>query len=109
VTYVSADRIVVGEHEYTLRKFVGLSERTCLNQKPGVRVGQTVKKGDVLADGAATAGGELALGKNALVAFMPWDGYNFEDAILVSETLVREDKFTSIISRSSRSRSARRS
>ena len=96
VTYVSADRIVVGEREYTLRKFVGLSERTCLNQKPIVRVGQSVKKGEVIADGASTAGGELALGKNVFVAFMPWDGYNFEDAILVSESLVRQDTFTSI-------------
>ena len=96
VTYVSADRIVVGEQEHVLRKFVGLSERTCLNQRPIVRVGQTVRKGEVIADGAGTAGGELALGKNTLVAFMPWDGYNFEDAILVSETLVRRDSFTSI-------------
>jgi len=96
VTYVSADRIVVGEHEYPLRKFVGLSERTCLNQKPIVRVGQSVRAGEVVADGAGTAGGELSLGKNALVAFMPWDGYNFEDAILVSETLVQADAFTSI-------------
>jgi DNA-directed RNA polymerase subunit beta len=96
VTYVSADRIVVGERVYELRKFVGLSERTCLNQRPIVRVGQTVKQGEVIADGAATSHGELALGKNVLVAFMPWDGYNFEDAILVSETLVRQDKFTSI-------------
>jgi len=96
VTYVSADKIVVGDREYPLRKFVGLSERTCLNQKPIVRVGETVKRGQVIADGPATANGELALGKNVLVAFMPWDGYNFEDAILVSESLVREDKFTSI-------------
>jgi len=96
VTYVSADRIVVGDREYQLRKFVGLSEKTCLNQKPIVRVGQSVRKGDVIADGAATAGGELALGKNVLVAFMPWDGYNFEDAILVSENLVRSDTFTSL-------------
>jgi len=96
VTYVSADRIVVGDREYRLRKFVGLSERTCLNQKPIVRVGQSVKRGEVIADGPATASGELALGKNVLVAFMPWDGYNFEDAILVSESLVHEEKFTSI-------------
>jgi len=96
VTYVSADRIVVGDKEYRLRKFVGLSERTCLNQKPVVRVGQSVRRGQVIADGPATASGELALGRNVLVAFMPWDGYNFEDAILVSESLVREDKFTSI-------------
>ncbi|MFC1806415.1 DNA-directed RNA polymerase subunit beta, partial [Planctomycetota bacterium] len=96
VTHVSADRIVVGEHEYPMRKFVGLSERTCLNQKPIVREGQTVRKGEVIADGAGTCQGELALGKNILVAFMPWDGYNFEDAILVSERLVRKDSYTSI-------------
>jgi len=96
VTYVSADRIVIGDREHVLRKFVGLSERTCLNQKPIVRVGQTVRRGEVIADGAGTASGELALGKNVLVAFMPWDGYNFEDAILVSETLVQDDRFTSI-------------
>ena len=96
VSHVSADAIRIGETEYTLRKFVGLSERTCLNQKPIVREGQTVRKGEVIADGAATSQGELALGKNVLVAFMPWDGYNFEDAILVSERLVREDKYTSI-------------
>jgi len=96
VSHVSADGIVVGETEYPLRKFVGLSERTCLNQRPIVREGQTVRQGEVIADGAATSGGELALGKNVLVAFMPWDGYNFEDAILVSDTLVRGDMFTSI-------------
>ena len=96
VSHVSADRIEIGEQRYALRKFVGLSERTCLNQRPIVREGQTVRQGEVLADGAATFQGELALGKNVLVAFMPWDGYNFEDAILVSETLVREDKYTSI-------------
>ena len=96
VTHVSADGITVGDREYPLRKFVGLSERTCLNQKPIVREGQTVRKGQVIADGAATCQGELALGKNVLVGFMPWDGYNFEDAILVSESLVRQDRYTSI-------------
>ena len=96
VTRVSADEIAIGDHVYPLRKFVGLSERTCLNQKPIVRIGQSVRRGEVIADGAATHQGELALGKNVLVAFMPWDGYNFEDAILVSETLVQEDRFTSI-------------
>jgi len=96
VGYVSADRIVIGEREYHMRKFVGLSERTCLNQKPIVRDGQSVKKGQVIADGAGTSQGELALGKNILVAFMPWDGYNFEDAMLVSENIVRQDKYTSI-------------
>ena len=96
VTHVSADRIVIGEEEYPLRKFVGLSERTCLNQRPIVREGQTARRGEVIADGAGTHLGELALGKNVLVAFMPWEGYNFEDAILVSQKLVREDKYTSI-------------
>ena len=79
-----------------LRKFVGLNERTCLNQKPIVKVGQKVKKGEILADGAATYKGELALGRNVLVAFMSWDGYNFEDAIIISEKLVKDDTYTSI-------------
>jgi DNA-directed RNA polymerase subunit beta len=82
--------------EYTLRKFVGLNERTCLNQKTIVKEGEHVKKGQVIADGAATRNGELALGKNVLVAFMPWGGYNYEDAIIVSEKLVRDDYYTSI-------------
>ena len=80
----------------TLRKFVGLNERTCLNQKPIVKIGQKVKKGQVIADGAATHQGELALGRNVLVAFMSWDGYNFEDAIIISEKLVKNDTYTSI-------------
>ncbi|MFH0963303.1 MAG: DNA-directed RNA polymerase subunit beta [Planctomycetota bacterium] len=96
VNYVDATRIVVGEKEYRLRKFVGLNERTCLNQRPVVRERDRVKKGDVIADGAATFHGELALGKNVLVAFMAWDGYNFEDAILISEALLHEDVYTSI-------------
>src|SRR5262249_7700750 len=96
VTYVDAERIRVDEREYVLRKFVGLNERTCLNQRPVVRVGQKVKKGQVIADGAATSEGELALGRNVLVAFMAWDGYNFEDAIIISEKLVKEDTYTSI-------------
>jgi DNA-directed RNA polymerase subunit beta len=96
VTFVDSQRIRVDEREYTLRKFVGLNEHTCLNQKPIVRVGQKVKKGQILADGAATHNGELALGRNVLVAFMSWDGYNFEDAIIISEKLVQEDTYTSI-------------
>jgi DNA-directed RNA polymerase subunit beta len=96
VTYVDAERIRVDEREYVLRKFVGLNERTCLNQKPIVKLGQKVKKGQVIADGAATHNGELALGRNVLVAFMAWDGYNFEDAIIISEKLVKEDTYTSI-------------
>jgi len=81
---------------YSLQKFRRCNAGTCFNQKPVVEVGQKIRKGDVLADGPATYGGELALGKNLLVAFMPWTGYNFEDAILVSERIVREDIFTSI-------------
>ncbi len=81
---------------YSLRKFMRSNSGTCFNQKPVVRLGQKVKKGDVLADGPGTCEGELALGRNTLVAFMPWCGYNFEDAILISEKLVREDYYTSI-------------
>jgi DNA-directed RNA polymerase subunit beta len=96
VTYVDAERIKIDEREYRMRKFVGLNERTCLNQKPIVKMGQRVKKGQLIADGAATKEGELALGRNVLVAFMAWDGYNFEDAIIISEKLVKEDTYTSI-------------
>jgi len=96
VTYVDAERIRVDEREYVLRKFVGLNERTCLNQKPVVKLGQKVKKGQIIADGAGTADGELALGRNVLVAFMSWDGYNFEDAIIISERLVHNDTYTSL-------------
>jgi len=81
---------------YALIKFQRSNQNTCINQKPIVGVGQKVKKNEVLADGSCIDQGELALGKNVLVAFMPWGGYNFEDAILVSERLVREDVFTSI-------------
>jgi DNA-directed RNA polymerase subunit beta len=96
VTFVDAERIKIDEREYRLRKFTGLNERTCLNQKPIVKMGQRVKKGQVIADGAATREGELSLGRNVLVAFMAWDGYNFEDAIIISEKLVKEDTYTSI-------------
>src|SRR5262249_38446914 len=96
VTYVDAQRIKVDEKEYVLRKFTGLNEHTCLNQKPLVKLGQKVKKGQVIADGAATSKGELSLGRNVLVAFMSWDGYNFEDAIIISEKLVENDTYTSI-------------
>ncbi len=81
---------------YALTKFKRSNQNTCINQKPIVREGYVVKKGDVIADGPCTNGGELALGRNVLVAFMPWRGYNFEDAILVSERLVKEDGYTSI-------------
>jgi DNA-directed RNA polymerase subunit beta len=83
-------------HIYPLPKFVRSNQDACINARPGVVVGQRVRAGDVLADGAATAHGELALGRNILVAFMSWEGGNFEDAILISERLVREDVFTSI-------------
>ncbi len=97
ITECDASRIVIDNtDEYPLRKFVGLNERTCLNQKPVVRPGDKVKVGQVIADGAATHHGELALGRNVLVAFMTFDGYNFEDAILINERLVKDDSFTSI-------------
>ncbi len=97
VTYVDAERILIDNaDEYELRKFHGLNERTCLNQKPIIKKGARVKKGQIIADSAATFQGELALGRNLLVAFMTFDGYNFEDAIVINERLVKEDIFTSI-------------
>ncbi|MCC7011934.1 MAG: DNA-directed RNA polymerase subunit beta [Planctomycetes bacterium] len=96
VKYVDSQRILIDEEEYRLTKYRGLNERTSQNHKPRVAEGQKVDKGQLLADGASTSQGELALGKNLLVAFMTWDGFNYEDAILVSERLVREDVFTSI-------------
>src|SRR5712691_2401640 len=111
VEYVSADRIVVRAESrskkadpvqdlpldiYNLTKYRRSNQNTCINQKPVVRKGQRVSAGDVVADGPGTDQGELALGRNVLVAFMPWGGYNFEDAILVSERLVKDDRFTSI-------------
>ncbi|MDX2182307.1 MAG: DNA-directed RNA polymerase subunit beta [Bryobacteraceae bacterium] len=86
----------VGADIYPLTKFKRSNQNTCINQKPIVSLGQRVRKGDVLADGPCTDLGELALGRNVLVAFMPWRGYNFEDAIVVSEKLVKEDYYTSI-------------
>jgi DNA-directed RNA polymerase subunit beta len=86
----------VGADIYQLIKFKRSNQNTCINQKPLVRVGDRVKKGQVLADGPCTDRGELALGRNVLVAFLPWRGYNFEDAILVSEKLVKDDYYTSI-------------
>jgi DNA-directed RNA polymerase subunit beta len=85
-----------GADIYTLTKFKRSNQNTCMNQRPLVRQGQRVRAGEVLADGPCTERGELALGRNILVAFMPWRGYNFEDAILVSEKLVRDDSYTSI-------------
>lgn len=97
VTKVTACEIVINDRDvYELRKFVGLNEGTCLNQKPIVIEGQKVKKREIIADGAATCNGELSLGKNVLVAFMTWDGYNFEDAMVISEALLKDDRFTSI-------------
>ena len=96
VTFVDAERIEIGSDVHRLTKFKGLNERTCQNQKPIVEVGQKVEKGDVIADGAATYRGELALGRNVLVGFMSWEGFNFEDAIIISEELVQDDVYTSI-------------
>jgi DNA-directed RNA polymerase subunit beta len=81
---------------YSLLKYQRSNQNTCINQKPIVRVGDAVEKGDVIADGASTELGELALGRNCVVAFMPWHGYNFEDSILISERVVKEDVFTSV-------------
>ena len=108
VDYLDSSRIVVrveqedagagepGVDIYNLVKYQRTNQNTCMNQRPQVRKGDRVAAGDVLADGAATSMGELALGQNLLVAFMPWNGYNFEDSILISERLVHEDRFTSI-------------
>jgi len=97
VTYVDSERIIIDNaDEYVLRKFVGLNEKTCQNQKPIVSLKQRVRTGEIIADGASTQGGELSIGKNVLVAFNTFDGYNFEDAIVISERLVKDDVFTSI-------------
>ncbi|MGD9109984.1 MAG: DNA-directed RNA polymerase subunit beta, partial [Phycisphaerales bacterium] len=97
VTAVDATKIVINNtDEYKLEKFVGLNERTCLNQKPVVHLGDKVKKEQVIADGGGTSHGALALGKNVLVGFVSFDGFNFEDAIIISERLVKNDSFTSI-------------
>jgi DNA-directed RNA polymerase subunit beta len=107
IDQVDAQRIVVratadlevgdpGVDIYRLRKFQRSNQNTCINQRPLVKVGDTVGKGEVIADGPSTDMGELALGKNVVVAFMPWNGYNYEDSILISERIVRDDVFTSI-------------
>jgi len=96
VTYVDAKEIVVSGKKYKLRKFERSNANTCINQRPLVKLGSRVDERDIIADGAATKDGELALGKNVLVAFMPWRGYNFEDAILISEKLLKNDKYTSL-------------
>src|SRR6202007_325820 len=81
---------------YNLTKYTRSNQNTCINQRPLVKAGNPLEKGDVLAGGPATSMGELALGQNLLVAFMPWNGYNFEDSILISERIVAEDRYTSI-------------
>jgi len=96
VTYVDANEIVVSGKKYNLRKFERSNANTSINQRPIVKLGQKVTEGEVIADGAATKDGELALGRNILVAFMPWRGYNFEDAILISEKLLKGDTYTSV-------------
>ncbi|MBO5927400.1 MAG: DNA-directed RNA polymerase subunit beta [Clostridia bacterium] len=100
VKSVASDKIVItgesGDIEYTLKKFERSNQGTCINQRPIVDVGETITKGQTIADGPSTKNGELALGRNILVGFMGWEGYNYEDAILLSEKLVREDVFTTI-------------
>ena len=100
VSYVDAERIVVSygskKDEYELLKHMRSNQGTIIHQRPIVSVGDKVKAGDVLADGSSTAGGEIALGKNVVVAFMSWEGYNFEDAIIISQRLVKDDELTSI-------------
>ncbi|AXK41066.1 DNA-directed RNA polymerase subunit beta [Erythrobacter aureus] len=107
VDQVDATRIVIraigdvepgqsGVDIYTLQKFQRSNQNTCINQRPLVKVGETVAPGDIIADGPSTDLGELALGRNSLVAFMPWNGYNYEDSILISERIVKDDVFTSI-------------
>jgi len=101
VEKVSADEIVmrnnIGERErYKLLKFMRSNQGTCINQKPVAKRGEVLKKGDIIADGPSTDMGEIALGRNVLIGFMTWEGYNYEDAILISEKLVKEDIFTSI-------------
>lgn len=96
VTRVDAKEITVGKITYPLKSFIRSNANTCVNQKPLVKVGDYIDAGEVIADGIGTCDGKISLGRNVLVAFMLWRGYNFEDAIIISEKLVREDKFTSI-------------
>jgi len=96
VRATAEDGTTKGVDIYRLRKFMRSNQSTCINQRPLVRVGDRVAEGDIIADGPSTELGELALGRNALVAFMPWNGYNFEDSILISERIARDDVFTSI-------------
>lgn len=100
VTYVDGDMIKIkggsNERAYPLLKFVRSNQSTCINQRPSVEIGQKVKAGDVIADSSASYEGELAIGQNVMVAYMSWGGYNYEDAILISERLVKDDRFTSV-------------
>ncbi len=101
VSYVDGEKVVItgdngAKKEYFMRKFERSNQGTCINQRPIVSLGQQVNKGEIIADGPATSGGELALGKNILIGFMSWEGYNYEDAILISEDLVKDDVFTSV-------------
>jgi DNA-directed RNA polymerase subunit beta len=101
VTYVAADKIRVRDDDgdeitYPVQKYQRSNQDTCLNQRPIVFVGDRVQSGQIIADGSATEGGELALGQNILAAYMPWEGYNYEDAILISERLVKDEVYTSI-------------
>jgi DNA-directed RNA polymerase subunit beta len=96
VRATSEDGTTLGVDIYRLRKFMRSNQSTCINQRPLVRVGDRVAEGDIIADGPSTELGELALGRNVLCAFMPWNGYNFEDSILISERIARDDVFTSI-------------
>ncbi len=96
VTSVDAEHVTIGKKIYHLKKFIRTNADTCLNQRPIVKLGEHVEKGQVIADGIGTREGDLALGKNLLVAFMPWRGYNFEDAILLNDRLVKEDVLTTI-------------
>ena len=108
VDYIDSGRIVirvnddeavageVGVDIYNLTKYTRSNQNTNINQRPLVKVGDVLKRGDIIADGASTDMGELALGQNMLVAFMPWNGYNYEDSILISERVVADDRYTSI-------------
>ncbi|MEG2429857.1 MAG: DNA-directed RNA polymerase subunit beta, partial [Oscillospiraceae bacterium] len=100
-TKVSADEIIITDdqgiaHQYPVIKFKRSNQGTCTNQRPIIDKGERIKVGDVLADGPATSNGEISLGKNALIGFMTWEGYNYEDAVLINERMVREDVYTSI-------------
>ena len=96
VTKVDGAEVVVGGEKYPLKKFIRTNARTCINQRPLVNVGDVIEDGGILADGIATEGGEIALGRNVLVGFMSWRGFNFEDAILINENLLKNDAFTSV-------------